>query len=142
MGNYDIARKVVDHCAKEDLLSSDLVDLISSAKNISSCLNRELGAYGIVTSVSPDQKAVYIDNEGMSQILNFFEGKSAQLNSVADSLNVNPLHASVELLVNKLFVKPVPDDAEKARAARTRKLVPNLTELCCWPVLKFIHHAL
>ena len=75
MGNYDIARKVVDQCAKEELLSPDLVNLISSAKNVSSCLNRELGAYGIVTSVSPDQKAVYIDDGGMSQIINFFEGK-------------------------------------------------------------------
>ena len=78
MGNYDIAKKVADQCAKEELLSPDLVGLISSAENISSCLNRELGAYGIVTSVSPDKKAVYIDNEGMSQILNFFEGKSVQ----------------------------------------------------------------
>lgn len=61
MSNLEIAKRVVDHCAKEELLSPDLANLVSNAQNVSSCLNRELGAYGIVTVVLPDQKAVYID---------------------------------------------------------------------------------
>ena len=41
-------------------------------------MNQELGAYGIKTTVSPNKNAVYIDNDGMSQVLNFFKGKTTQ----------------------------------------------------------------
>ena len=78
MPNFEIARAVVDSCSKEELMNPELLESITNAQHTSNCLNRELGAYGIKTIVSPDQKAVYIDNEGMSQILHFFEGQTAQ----------------------------------------------------------------
>ena len=41
-------------------------------------MNQELDGYGIKTQVTPDKHTVFIDNNCMSQVLDFFEGKSAQ----------------------------------------------------------------
>ena len=45
---------------------------------ISHCLNTELGAYGFKSYISPDKTAVFIDDEGMSKVMDFFKGKGYQ----------------------------------------------------------------
>jgi hypothetical protein len=42
------------------------------------CLNTELGAYGFQSHVSPDKTSVFIDDEGMCKVLDFFKGKGYQ----------------------------------------------------------------
>lgn len=42
---------------------------------ISHCLNKELVAYGLKTRISPYKTAVFIDDEGMCKVLDFFKGK-------------------------------------------------------------------
>ena len=61
-------------------MNPELIDSFSltKAENISSCLNKKLGAYGVKLHVTPDRTVVFIDDQGMSQILHFFEGKSFQ----------------------------------------------------------------
>ena len=78
MSNMEIAKVVIDKCSQQELMNPEILDSITKAQHISNCLNQELGAYGIKTLVSPDKNTVFIDNNGMSQVLNFFEGKSAQ----------------------------------------------------------------
>ncbi len=45
---------------------------------ISHCLNTELGAYEFKSYISPDKTAVFIDDEGMSKVMDFFKGKGYQ----------------------------------------------------------------
>lgn len=77
MSNYEIAKIVVDQCSTQELMNPELVS-ITKAEQISGCLNRELGAYGVKSHVTPDKTSIFIDDQGMSKVLNFFEGKSAQ----------------------------------------------------------------
>ena len=78
MTNIKIVKVVIDHCSKQKLMNPEILESITKAEHISKCLNQELGLYGIITKVSPDKNYVYVDNEGMSKVLNLFEGKSAQ----------------------------------------------------------------
>lgn len=76
-----ILNEIVDQCSKEHLHSvfAPLVDLpktSTKAEMISYCLNKELGAYGIKTYPSPDKTMILIDDETMSKVLDFFNGKS------------------------------------------------------------------
>ena len=73
----------MDTCSKPQLESvfAPLTDLPASctkAEMISHCLNTELGAYGFKSYVSPDKTSVLINDEGMSKVINFFEGKGYQ----------------------------------------------------------------
>ena len=73
----------MDTCSKSQLESvfAPLTDLPASctkAEMISHCLNTELGAYGFKSYVSPDKTSVLINDEGMSKVINFFEGKGYQ----------------------------------------------------------------
>ena len=78
MNNLELTKLIIDHCESDLLLDPNIMDSLTKAERISYCLNRELGAYGINTQVSPDRASVYIDNQGMSQVLGFFEGKAFQ----------------------------------------------------------------
>jgi len=59
-------------------LNPKLLEDITNAQHISNHLNQEIGSYGIKMLVSPYQKAVYIHNKLIYQLINFFEGKAAQ----------------------------------------------------------------
>jgi len=78
-----IAENIVDICSKHQLESvfaplSDLSGSCTKAQMISHCLNTELGAYGLETYLSPDKTAVFINDEGMCKVLDFFKGKGYQ----------------------------------------------------------------
>ena len=78
MHNLELTKTIIDQCETDLLLDSNLLDSFTKVERISYCFNRELGAYGINTHVSPDRTSVYLDNQGMSQVLDFFEGKTFQ----------------------------------------------------------------
>lgn len=50
----------------------------TNAEIVSNCFNIELGAYGLKTYISPDKTAVFIDDEGMCKVLDFFQNKGYQ----------------------------------------------------------------
>jgi len=54
MSTFELAKIVVDHCSSQELMNLELTG-ITKAEPISGCLNRELGAYGVKTSVTPDK---------------------------------------------------------------------------------------
>jgi len=79
----EILETAVDICSKSQLESvfAPLADLPASctkAEMISHCLNTELGAYEFKSYISPDKTAVFIDDEGMSKVMDFFKGKGYQ----------------------------------------------------------------
>ena len=77
MSKYEIARNVIDKCST-DIIDMSLLESIVKAEHVSECLNRELSAYGLNTFVSPDKTSVFIDDQGMSQVINYFEGTGYQ----------------------------------------------------------------
>lgn len=83
MSQLEIVEAVVDTCSKFQLESvfaplTDLPTSCTKAEMISHCLNTELGAYGFKSYVSPDKTAVFINDEGMCKVMDFFEGKGYQ----------------------------------------------------------------
>lgn len=78
MSKHELATRIIDKCNNEQSLLPDLPEFITSADHISYCFNNELGAYGLKTYVSPDKRYVYIDDDGMSKVLSFFEAQEAQ----------------------------------------------------------------
>lgn len=83
MNKLEIVEAVVDTCSKSQLESvfAPLADLPASctkAEIISHCLNTELGAYGLKSYTSPDKTAVFINDEGMCKVIDFFKGKGYQ----------------------------------------------------------------
>lgn len=83
MNTLKIIEAALDNCSQAQLESvfAPLADLPASctkAEMISHCLNTELGAYGFKSYVSPDKTAVFIDDEGMSKVVDFFKGKGYQ----------------------------------------------------------------
>ena len=83
MSKLELIEAVLDTCSKSQLESifAPLADLPASctkAEMVSHCLNIELKAYGFKTYISPDNTAVFIDDEGMSKVMDFFEGNSYQ----------------------------------------------------------------
>ena len=83
MNKLEIVKAVVDTCSKSQLESvfAPLADLPASctkAEMISHCLNTELGAYGLKTYTSPDKTAIFINDEGMCKVIDFFKGKGYQ----------------------------------------------------------------
>ena len=77
MSKYEIARNVIDKCST-DIIDMSLLESIVKAEHVSECLNRELSAYGLNTFVSPDKTSVVIDDQGMTQVINYFEGTGYQ----------------------------------------------------------------
>ena len=78
-----IIETVIDECSKAQLESvfapiATLPESCTKAEMISHCLNVELGAYGFKTNVSPDKTTIFINDENMSKVLDFFSGKSYQ----------------------------------------------------------------
>ncbi len=61
MSNFKIAKIVVDQCSTQELINPELLSL-TKAEQISGCLNRELGAYGVKTYVTPDKTSIFIDD--------------------------------------------------------------------------------
>ena len=57
---------------------ADLPASCTKAEMISHCLNHELGAYGVKTYTSPDKASVFIDDEAMCKVFDFFKGKGYQ----------------------------------------------------------------
>jgi len=83
MTQLEIVETIVDTCSKSQLESvfAPLTDLPASctkAEMISHCLNIELGAYGFKSYVSPDKTAIFINDEGMCKVMDFFDGKGYQ----------------------------------------------------------------
>ena len=83
MSKLEIAEAIVDTCSKYQLESilAPLTDLPTSstkAEKISHCLNKELGAYGFKSYVSPHKTAVFINDKGMCKVMDFFENKGYQ----------------------------------------------------------------
>jgi hypothetical protein len=83
MNSLQIADNIVDVCSKHQLKSvfallADLPGTSTKAEMISYYLNIELGAYGLETHISPDKTAVFIDDEGMCKVLDFFKDKGYQ----------------------------------------------------------------
>ena len=83
MSSLEKIDQIIDICSPQQLESvfasiSDLPDLATKAEMISHCLNVELGAYGLKTYVSPDKTSVFINDDGMGKVLNFFQGKGYQ----------------------------------------------------------------
>lgn len=70
-------------CSESHLESvfTPLMDLFLSCTKvemISYCLDIQLGAYVFKSYVSPDKTAVFINDEGISKALEFFENKDYQ----------------------------------------------------------------
>jgi len=83
MNKLQIVDNIVDVCSKRQLESvfaplADLPGTCTKAEMISHCLNIELGAYGLETYISPDKTAVFIGDEGMCKVLDFFKNKGYQ----------------------------------------------------------------
>lgn len=83
MKSLTITESIVDVCSQQQLESvfaplANLPITCTKAEMISHCLNVELGAYGLKTHISPDKTVVYIDDEGMSKVLDFFKNKGYQ----------------------------------------------------------------
>lgn len=71
-----LVTKIIDTCSKETLDNLfgpilDLPEFSTKAEIISHCLNKELGAYGFQTYVSPDNTSILINDETMCQIMSF-----------------------------------------------------------------------
>lgn len=75
MNSLELTKAIIEQCETVD---PNFLDSFTKAERISYCFNKELGAYGITTHVSPDKTSVYLDNQGMCQVLDFFEGKAFQ----------------------------------------------------------------
>ncbi len=74
---------VMGQCSETqiDYLFSKVAELPTTAektKMISECLNRELGAYGFKTFVSPDKTMVFVDDNSISKIIDFLEYPGSQ----------------------------------------------------------------
>jgi hypothetical protein len=83
MNQLQIVESIVDICSEHQLESvlgpiADLPASWTKAEMVSHCLNTELEAYGLKTHVSPDRASIFIDDQGMSQIVDFVKGKSYQ----------------------------------------------------------------
>ena len=83
MNTLEIIENAVDSCSKAQLESvfaplADLPPSSTKAELISHCLNTELSAYGFQTYTSPDKTAVFIDDRGMCQVIDFFKGTGYQ----------------------------------------------------------------
>lgn len=74
---YEVAKLFIDSC-NTDVIDISLLEPISKAQHVSECLNRELSAFGLNTYMSPDKTSVLIDDEGMSTVINYFEGTGFQ----------------------------------------------------------------
>ena len=79
----ETVQTIIDTCSKPyfESVFAPLADLPASctkAEMVSHCLNIELGAYGFNTYVSPDKTAVLLNDEGMSKVLDLFEGRGYQ----------------------------------------------------------------
>jgi hypothetical protein len=77
MSKFEVAKTVIDKC-NTDIIDISLLENISRAEHVSECLNSELSAYGLKTFVSPDKTSVLIDDQGMSQVINYFQGTGYQ----------------------------------------------------------------
>lgn len=55
-------------------LITDLPLTCTKAEMVSACLNKELSNYGLKTYVSADKTSVFLDDKGMSKIIDFFQG--------------------------------------------------------------------
>ena len=78
MSQSELIKYAIDKCSNDELINQSLPEFATSADQISFCFNTELGAYGLKTHVSPDKRFVYIDSDGMSKVLSFFDGQEAQ----------------------------------------------------------------
>lgn len=79
----EVISKVVDQCSKDQLhnIISPLADIPASctkAEMISHCLNTELGSYGFNTYTSPDKTTVFVNDETMCKVMDFFKPKGYQ----------------------------------------------------------------
>jgi len=74
-----------------DICSETAVDAIgeglTKAELVSQCFNQELGAYGIITQVSPDKSVIFLDDNGMSKVLDYFKGTGYQPVLTAEHTN-------------------------------------------------------
>ena len=77
MSKYEITKAVLDKC-NDDIIDISLLESITKAEHVSECLNKELSSYGLTTYVSSDKASVLIDDQGMSQVINYFEGTGYQ----------------------------------------------------------------
>lgn len=83
MNELELIEAAVDTCSKSHLESvfaplADLPGSCTKAEMISHCLNTELGAYGFKSYTSPDKTAVFINDEGMCAVTDFFKNKGYQ----------------------------------------------------------------
>lgn len=81
MNQLKVVENVLNSCTTEQLESlfgPAVEHTCSRAEMVSQCLNTELGAYGIKTQVAADNTTVFIDDAGMSKVLEFFSGKGYQ----------------------------------------------------------------
>ena len=75
-----VLSNVVDQCSSEQFKSvfaplSELPPNCSKAEMISHCFNKELAAYGIKSYPSPDKTQIFINDEEMCKVLDFFKNK-------------------------------------------------------------------
>lgn len=83
MTQLEIVNYIIDICSKEKLETvlapvTDLPGDFTKAEIVSHCLNKQLGAYGVKNYITPDKTAVYINDDGICKVLNFFHGKGYQ----------------------------------------------------------------
>jgi len=83
MTQLKVVEGIIDACSESQLKSvfepiTVLPDSCTKAEIVSHCLNTELGAYGLKTHVSLDKTSVFINDEGMCKVLDFFNGKGYQ----------------------------------------------------------------
>lgn len=76
-----VAKSIIHMCSEH--IVAPIGNLLTyytkaEAETISHCLNIELGAYGLKTYVSPDKISIFIDDEGMCKVLDFFKSKGYQ----------------------------------------------------------------
>jgi len=73
----ELITTTIDQCSKDRLEnlfydSNNMTNLSYKVERINECLNNELNAYGIKTFLGPDLSSIYIDDNSMCQILEFF----------------------------------------------------------------------
>ncbi len=80
MTQLKVVEGIMNSCQLDNVFApvGDLPASCTKAEMVSHCLNTELGAYGLKTHVSPDKTSVFINDEGMCKVLDFFKGKSYQ----------------------------------------------------------------
>lgn len=83
MTEIKVIESIVDTCSKAHLESvfapvANLPTSCTKAEMVSHCLNTELAAYGLKTHVSPDKTSVFINDEGMCKVVDFFKGTGYQ----------------------------------------------------------------